>query len=691
MNAANPVRPARDLEIRTAGLPWAKNLPRSVPVNQNETSDDPGRTPPPFSQDVIEYGQAAKQAVSAGQLLTAIEVARDGLARFGSDRLLQQQLALALAQTGALDAALEVLGEIQKAPGAERDEETLCLLGRVHKELWRRAGDPAAGLAQLRQSCKYYGDAYTLTEAYYPGINLAFTLAALGELDRARETARKVEKSCRTGMSHTMVKPDGWLVATLAEALTHQGATGEAGKYYLQAAGIFSGHWRDLASMRRQAHEIVGFYAQQKNDARRHWYDLATVRQRVRALVGGGEEGTAWIDRCFEFPSVVMFSGHMIDQAGRAKARFSPERETTVRDAMRAHLKKIRPGFGYASAACGADIIFCELLLEMGATVHLVLPCPIDTFKRQSVSFAGPEWERRFHNVLGQAATCLVASPSDFDVSETDPAAITRHVFASRILTGLAVLQAQALDIGLEAIALWDGAPALAPGGTGSVVAAWARRGFKPHIITIEPGAPTPAIAAGPVESPPQPPVNGISHDIRAMLFAEVVNYKKISDRQMPAFIGEFRGALAKAVGALPTPPIAAESWGRSISLVFDQLPDAANCALALRDLVASTAWQERGLPADLGIRIVLHAGPVFVFHDPVLKRESCVGAHVNHAARLGPITAAGQIYVSQEFAALCSADDLAAVGFEFLGRLRTARIFEDAPLYRLDRRTKSE
>ncbi len=654
-----------------------------------ESSDDTGRSTPPIAQDVIEFGESAKQAVSTGQLLTAIEVARDGLARFGSDRMLQQQLALALAQTGALDAAREVLGEVLKEPGAEKDAETLCLLGRVHKELWRRAGDPAAGLVQLRQSCKYYGDAFALKEAYYPGINLAFTLAALGELDRARDIARKVEKDCRTEMGHTMVKPDGWLIATLAEALTHQGVTTDAGKYYLQAAGMFAGRWRDLASMRQQAHEIVGFYAQQKNDPRRHWYDLATVRQRVRALVGGGEQGTAWIDRCFEFPTVVMFSGHMIDQPGRAKARFRPEQEAAVREAMRAHLKKIRPGFGYASAACGADIIFCELLLELGAAVHLVLPCPIDTFKRQSVSFAGPEWERRFHNVLGQATTCLVASPSDFDVSETDPAAMTRHVFANRILTGLAVLQAQALDIGLEALAVWDGAPALAPGGTGSVVAAWAHRGLKPHIITTELGAATPAIAALPAERPPQPPVDGISHDIRAMLFAEVVNYKKISDRQMPAFIGEFRGALAKAVGTLPTAPLAAESWGRSLSLVFDRLPDAANCALALRDLVARTAWAEHGLPADLGIRIVLHAGPVFAFHDPVLGRQSCVGAHVNHAARLGPITAAGQVYVSQEFAALCCADDLAAVSFEFLGRLRTARLFEDAPLYRLDRRER--
>ena len=131
------------------------------------------------------------------------------------------------------------------------------------------------------------------------------------------------------------------------------------------------------------------------------------------------------------------------------------------------------------------------------------------------------------------------------------------------------------------------------------------------------------------------------------------------------------------------------ESWGKSLYFVYDSLQAAAIFALELRDLVGRTAWAERGLPAELGLRIVLHAGPVFAFTDPVLQRQMCVGAHVARAARIEPITPQGQVYVSQEFAALCSAEDLSAVSFEFLGRLRTAILFEDAPLYRLDRRRR--
>src|SRR4051812_239472 len=212
-------RPTCPLRIVfTAGLPRAKIPSASAPVILYENSEESGRTTPPMSQDVLEFGHTAKQAVSAGQLLTAIEVARDGLARFGSDKMLQQQLALALAQTGALDAAREVLGDLLKEPEAAKDEETLSLLGRVYKEVWRRATNPEAGVEALRQSCKYYGDAFALKESYYPGINLAFTLAALGQLDEARACAAKVEKYCRIELGQTLEKPDGWLMATLAEA-----------------------------------------------------------------------------------------------------------------------------------------------------------------------------------------------------------------------------------------------------------------------------------------------------------------------------------------------------------------------------------------------------------------------------------------------------------------------------------------
>jgi class 3 adenylate cyclase/tetratricopeptide (TPR) repeat protein len=643
-----------------------------------------------FSNDLLEYEGTARTMISAGQLLSAIEVIRDGIKRFGSSPVLQQQLALALAQTGALDSAREVLGELLKE--SAKDVETLCLIGRVYKEMWRRATDPKAAAEALKEANDFYSAAFALSSAWYPGINLAFTLAAAGKLDEAHACAERVARICEKELKATKGVDDGWLVATLAEAMVHQGATAEAAKHYRHAVQIFAGRWRDLISMRRQAREIIQFSARVSDGPPPRWYSLGVMRQRAREFFGRSEKGQDWLDRCFEFPSVVVFAGHMLDRPGRPSSRFPADREAPIRDAMRAYLQKIRPGFGYSSAACGADITFCECLLELGAKVHLVLPCSIDAFKKQSVSFAGPDWEKRFHQVLNQASSMLVANSAEFGAGEAEVTPPIGFVYANRIVTGLAVLHARALDFELRALALWDGKAGDNLGGTSSVVDEWQRREMECHIIRPDlteldfPPADFPVTAATDESKAaaalPRAPVQ---HAIRAMLSAEIVNFKSISERQLPVFISEFKGAIGRLVMELNPGPSITESWGKSYTFVFDDLRQAAEFALGLRDLIGLRRWSEQGLPADLGLRIVLHAGPIFAFHDPVTLRQTCIGSHVMRASRIEPITPPGQVYASQEFAALCSGEDMSNVGFEFLGRVRTATLFEEAPLYRLD------
>ncbi|HVS51827.1 MAG TPA: TRAFs-binding domain-containing protein [Opitutaceae bacterium] len=647
-----------------------------------QDAGDVARFDTALAQDVASYETMVRRAVSVGQLLTAIEVARDGLRRFGASPALQQQLALALAQTGALDAAREILGELKKLTP---DEETLCLLGRVQKEVWRRAPQAAEAAEALRQACAYYGEAFERHGTYYPGINLAFTLAAAGELARAEACAGKVAAICRKEIARPHAAPDGWLLASLAEALVHQGATAEAAEYYRKAASVFQGRWRDLASMRRQAREVLGFYRDRPEAG---WTDVGALRRRALGWLGRTEKGEEWLDRCFAFPSVVVFSGHMIDAAGRVPPRFPPEREAAMREQIRLHLLRINAGFGYASAAAGGDILFCECLLEMEAKVNLVLPCSVEAFKRQSVSFAGAEWEKRFHHVLANATTVLVANPMGNTPGSAQSASAMDLVFTNRIATGMAALQARALNLELQAIALWDGQPAMRPGGTASVVSEWQRRKIQPHIIA--PGAEeavsatdltasaTEALAAADAASP-------VRQEIKAMLFAEAVNFHKIGEAQMPAYVAHFKGAIARRMAEMNCTPVVAESWAGIHYFIYDAAEDAARFALAFRDLVVGTPWAQHGLPADLGVRIVVHAGPVFAFNDPTLRRLTCVGAHVNRAARIEPLTPTGQVYVTQEFAALCGAEGVDAVTLEYLGYMRTTTLFEDAALYRLD------
>jgi class 3 adenylate cyclase len=644
-----------------------------------QDAGDVARFDTALAQEVEGYETMVRQAVSSGQLLTAIEVARDGIQRFGKTKILQQQLALALAQTGALDAAKDLLAGLVKESAG--DEETLSLLGRVHKELWRRARNSTEAAEAVRESCAFYRQAFALNGHYYPGINLAFTLAASGELAQAEECARNVAKICRKEISHTKGKIDGWLFATLAEALVHQGETTEAAEFYRKAASVFEGRWRDLASMRRQAREVLHFQRDRHQSAPETWADLSAIWRRARAWLRKPEQGEEWLDRCFAFPSVVVFAGHMIDLADRPVPRFPPGAEPAARDAIRQHLLKIKAGFGYSSAASGGDIIFCECLLEMEAKVNLVLPCSVEAFKRQSVSPAGPEWERRFHHVLANCTSCTTANP--IGSASGQSASPIELVYANRIATGLASLQAQALDLELQAIALWNGVRNIQVGGTASVVGDWERQGLRLQVIPVGEGSVAPTPAEAPVLATAS--ASAIRQEIKAMLFADVVDFQRIGERQMPAFVEHFKGAFGKLMAEMGDLPTVAESWAGVHYFMYDRVGDAARFALALRDLVVRTRWADHGLPPSLGIRIVLHAGPVFEFVDPTLRRLTCTGSHVNRAARIEALTPRDQVYATQEFAALCGMAKVSDVSFEYLGYQRTTTMFENAALYRVD------
>src|SRR5690349_24364735 len=103
--------------------------------SSNGSADAPPNASAPGVGEQAKCERLVKETVSAGHLLVAIETAREGLLTFRDSVGLQQQLALALVQTGALTRAREILADL--VGSRDQSEETLCLLGRVYKEMWR--------------------------------------------------------------------------------------------------------------------------------------------------------------------------------------------------------------------------------------------------------------------------------------------------------------------------------------------------------------------------------------------------------------------------------------------------------------------------------------------------------------------------------------------------------------------------
>lgn len=101
----------------------------------------------------------------------------------------------------------------------------------------------------------------------------------------------------------------------------------------------------------------------------------------------------------------ILFTGHMIDKAGRAQERFPKYKEMAATTAIENRVASVllRHGknlIGTGSGASGGDIIFHEQCLKKNIRTEMYLPLPLNEFKKQSVSFAGDDWDKRFDALI---------------------------------------------------------------------------------------------------------------------------------------------------------------------------------------------------------------------------------------------------------------------------------------------------
>ena len=122
-----------------------------------------------------------------------------------------------------------------------------------------------------------------------------------------------------------------------------------------------------------------------------------------------------------------------------------------------------------------------------------------------------------------------------------------------------------------------------------------------------------------------------------------------------------------EVIAASPHAPHSVNTWGDALYAVFDFVHDAGRFAVELNEMVENKKeeWIAAGL-GPLQIRTGLHAGPVFLHHDPILRRLGFSGAHVNRAARIEPVAAPGEILASEEFAALAAISPACGFSVEY-------------------------
>jgi class 3 adenylate cyclase len=391
---------------------------------------------------------------------------------------------------------------------------------------------------------------------------------------------------------------------------------------------------------------------------------LATARFEAQFLAEALGKPRDFFKTAFPPLQLIVFAGHLPDKPG-GRVRLPQESIPAVRDALRVQLRKMGARVGLVNASAGADLLFTECLRELQGTLHLVLPWSQDEFRRTSVQpyeppDGKPVWGPLFDEAIKEAATTR-------EIGHIyEPGADIGWEFTMEVTAGIALRTAQALRLDIQPMVFWDGLPGNGAGGTESFYSFW-RNKLNIETVVVHPPAVSPGGAADASLRPAKGSERSILHqEVKSMLFADIVGYSKLTEVTIPEFIGTFLERLGRLCSTSKHAPCSVNTWGDAIYAVFDFARDAGLFALELAQMVedGKPDWLAKGLywessengevvKKPLRIRIGLHTGPVVMHFDPVVRRIGFTGAHVNRAARIEPVTVPGQVFASEEFAAM--------------------------------------
>lgn len=181
-------------------------------------------------------------------------------------------------------------------------------------------------------------------------------------------------------------------------------------------------------------------------------------------------------------PHVLIFSGHMADEPGRARPRLPHAKLDAAATSIAALLDELQVGpadLAITQGASGGDLLFAEACLARSVCVQLMLPQAEAAFIRDSLrpDDAGMAWRPRFEAVKKRCPAPPVVLAEA--VADAPPAA---NVYEQCNRWQLATALAWGIDR-LHFVCLWDGAGGDGEGGTHDFVDEVRRMGGRIHWI----------------------------------------------------------------------------------------------------------------------------------------------------------------------------------------------------------------
>ncbi|SBT03684.1 Tetratricopeptide TPR_2 repeat protein [Candidatus Accumulibacter aalborgensis] len=167
---------------------------------------------------------------------------------------------------------------------------------------------------------------------------------------------------------------------------------------------------------------------------------------------------------------VLLFSGHMIDPAGRVPPRFPAEREALAAEKIGQTLDQLGVGtedLALAQAASGGDMLFLEACRARGVRLQPMLPFDEPEFIERSILPAsnGERWRERYFNLLATLEEAPWIMPIEIGALPRSASGEEANAFERCNLWLLYTALAWGVSK-VRFICLWNGGGGDGPGGT---------------------------------------------------------------------------------------------------------------------------------------------------------------------------------------------------------------------------------
>ena len=545
---------------------------------------------------------------------------------------------LTLLRAGALEQAEKEYFRLA-LDRVEGNEDILALGGRILKsKALETSGRDRSALAL--EAGKKYDFAYSETGGTYTGINTAALYLVGGKAKPARDRAKEILGKL-AGKSPRPGEDAYYQMATIAEANLILG---------------------NLACAQQGLADAILL------DPHNYAAHATTLRQFEMLLDAMGKD-KSWLD-ALRPPAAIHFAGHIFGLPDGIRP-LDRSQLYALEHSLEDITSQEKIGFAYGALAAGADILIAEHLLREGIELHVVQPCPDPLFIKTSVAPYGEDWVARFEACKKQATSVRYISK---DETTTDD---LRTAFASEIAMGLASLRAQTLATNAVQLLVWDNETPQADAGTARDAILWKTSNRRQIVV------PFPEKRQ---DSTPSLPEETAEHKraLKAMLFADVKGFGRLRDGMVPVFLDSVLAPLAKCLETFGDKVTHLNTWGDGLFVVFSDIEDAADAAVALQQCFRGCDLAAAGLPDTLALRIGGHYGPVYEKRDPFLSTNGVFGNEVSFAARIEPLTVPGSIYVSEAFACVLAVNAAEKFRSESVGQMTPRKGHEPLNLFSL-------